>query len=267
MGLNRFDRIRIHRRNVTEMADAKDEGRLEQFAAELTGERRREILWSLVESVQLVDAMDALDKQGCVVPKSLLERALQGPADAYLESHQSNQGRNAMFEIAIAAGAALAGSKPLLGGEPDILFEFESRRILVQCKRVLSDNAVPKRMNEAAKQLTRDLTRSCEQRDCGLIAISISRIVNHGDRMLTVPNEMALAEALRDEIDSIFKRHQKAIHDVKTPKIAGVLFQVATPSYVQDLQLFTAAQSTSIFHIPGKSDATLLEKLAGGMKF
>jgi hypothetical protein len=63
-----------------------------------------------------------------------------------------------MFEIAIAGAAALAGLMPQLGGEPDVLFEFEDRRILVQCKRVLSDNAVPKRIAEATRQLTRDLS-------------------------------------------------------------------------------------------------------------
>lgn len=157
MGLGQHDRIRIHRRNIAELARASDDDTLEQIAADMSGEKRREILWSFVESIEFVDALDALDQQGCSIPKDLLERALEGPADVYLESDKSNQGRNAMFEIAIAGAAALAGSKPTLGGEPDVVFEFENRRILVQCKRVLSDSAVPRRIGEASKQLTRDL--------------------------------------------------------------------------------------------------------------
>jgi hypothetical protein len=127
MGLDRHDRIRVHQRNITELAKATDEGTLDRISSDLTGERRREILWSYVESIELVNSLDALQKQGCSVPKTVLERALKGPADLYLEDQKSNIGRNTMFEIAIAGAAALTGLKPQLGGEPDVLFEFENR--------------------------------------------------------------------------------------------------------------------------------------------
>jgi hypothetical protein len=79
----------------------------------LVGEKRREILWYLVESIEFVDAIGALRKSGCDIPKHVLEKALQGPADAYLEDNKSNQGRNAMFEIAVAGRAAFAGLRPV----------------------------------------------------------------------------------------------------------------------------------------------------------
>src|SRR3954452_22977791 len=83
IGLTQHDRIRIHKRNITELAEAQDDGRLEQIAHALVGDKRREMLWSFVESIEFVDAIDALRKSGCDIPKHVLEKALQGPADAY----------------------------------------------------------------------------------------------------------------------------------------------------------------------------------------
>jgi hypothetical protein len=262
MDLNQHDRIRIHKRNITELAEAQDNGTLDQIASNLTGERRREILWSLVESIEFVDAIDALRKTGCDIPKSLLEKAIQGPADAYLEDDRSNQGRNAMFEIAVAGRVASAGLQPRLGGEPDVFFEFEKRRIFVQCKRVLSEKAVTKRIADAAKQLKRDLTASSDPRDCGLIAISISRLVNAGDKMLAVAAEADLRRALSGEIDKVIGRHDRVFREVRDPRTAGIFFQMATPAFVEQLGLFTVAQSATIYHIPGKPDAGLLRAIA-----
>jgi hypothetical protein len=261
-GLKQHDRIRIHRRNFTELAEAQDNGKLDQIASNLTGEKRREILWSFVESIEFVDAIEALRKAGCDIPRDVLEKALEGPSDAYLEDDRSNQGRNAMFEISMAGRAAFAGLQPRLGGEPDVFFEFENHRILVQCKRVLSENAIAKRISDAAKQLKRDLAASSNPRDCGLIAISISRLVNPGDKMLVVAAEADLRGALNHEVNKVIQRHDHVFRSVKDPKIAGILLQMATPAFVEEYGLFTVAQSATVYHIPGKSDAGLLQAMA-----
>lgn len=266
MDLNQHDRMRVHKRNISELADAQDRGSLDQIVSGLSGEKRREILWSFVESIEFVDAIDALRKRGCDVPRSLLEKALEGPPDAFLEDNKSNQGRNAMFEIAVAGWVASAGLDPHIGGEPDVFFEFEKRAIFVQCKRVLSSNAITKRISEAANQLKRDLTKSSEPRDCGLIAICVSRLINPGDKMLAVGAEADLRRALRSEIDAVIARHERAFRDVKHPRIAGILFHMATPAFVKERPLFTVAQSATVYHIPGKSDAALLKEIADIVK-
>lgn len=266
MGLDQYDRIRIHQRNITELADATDNGTLDQIAGNLTGEKRREILWSFVESIEFVDALESLRRIGCDIPRDLLEKALGGPADAYLEDDKSNQGRNIMFELSISGRVALAGLRPHLGGEPDVVFEFEGRRIFVQCKRVLSENAVAKRIGEASKQLKRDLAASSDPRDCGLIAISLSRIVNRGDQMLAVATPDDLERALNGEVNRVIREHDRILRGVKDPKIAGAFFHIATPAFVERRGLFTAAQSATIYHMPGKSDAALLRKLASVIK-
>jgi hypothetical protein len=266
MGLRQHDRIRIHKRNLTELAAALDNGTLNKIAGDLVGEKRREILWSFVESIEFVDAIDALRSQRCEIPRNILERALQGPSDAYLEDNRSNQGRNAMFEIALAGRVALAGLKPRLGGEPDVFFEFEGRRIFIQCKRVLSENALDKRIGDAVRQLKRDLANSSDPRDCGLIAVSISRIINPGDKMLIVATEDALRRVLNNETDKVIELHEHMFRSVGNAKTAGIILQVATPAFVENYSLFTVAQSATVYHIPGKSDAGLLKSMAGVVK-
>ncbi|MGO9893231.1 MAG: hypothetical protein ACLPX8_03330 [Bryobacteraceae bacterium] len=132
IGLNQYDRIRIHKRNITELAEVQDNGTLDRVASSLAGEKRREILWSFVESIEFVDAIDASRKSGADIPKHVLEKALQGPPDPYLEDNRSNQGRNAMFEIAIAGRAAhaqFADAAPARGTIEGIsLFAVETRR-------------------------------------------------------------------------------------------------------------------------------------------
>ncbi len=221
MDLNQHHRIRIHLRHLTELAEATDRGTLAQITNNLTGGQRREILWSFVESIKFVDAVDALQKQSCDIPKAVLMKEIKGPPDACLEDDKSNQGRNAMFELWVAGRVAFAGLEPRLGGEPDESFEFENRRMLVPCKRVLSESAVAKRIGEAALQLDRDLALSADPKDCGVIAISISRLINPRNKMLTVATDTDLQSALSREIDKVIERHAQVCRGVKHPKTGG----------------------------------------------
>lgn len=155
-GLNQqTDRIRRNRRDVAALADAFEEGRLDKFINESGDDRRRELMWSLAESMEFLDSIEALRTQECEVPNRVLEAALDGPADFLAESEKSNRGRNTMFEIAIAGRLARAGLHPTLGGEPDVYTDFNDRRIFIQCKRVFSETAMSNRLRDAAKQLRR----------------------------------------------------------------------------------------------------------------
>ena len=53
-----------HTKGLEKLAEATDRGALAQITNNLTGGQRREILWSFVESIEFVDAVDALQKRG-----------------------------------------------------------------------------------------------------------------------------------------------------------------------------------------------------------
>ena len=66
---------------------------------------------------------------------------------------------------------------------------------------------------------------------------------------------------MRREIDALIAEHEAVCKDVRDPRIAGILFHVATPSFVEKIKLFTVAQSATVYPIRGKSDASLLRPL------
>jgi len=221
-----------------------------------------ELLWSMVESTEFIEATTALRDRNCDIPNALLETALKGPVDPYLESPDSSKGRNAMFEIALAGRFASAGLDPVIGGEPDIYFKFNSRNILVQCKRVLSNSAVEKRVREAARQLERDLGQRLEPADCGIIAVSVSKLINPGDKVLVVSNVDQIRSQLRFETELIFRANQNSLRSAGHPKIAGAYLEIVTPAFVLDFDMNAKAGYGALFHVHGKPDGPLLRKLA-----
>lgn len=265
-GLNhQTDRVRRNRADVAQLTDAFEAGRLDRFIKDAGDDRRRELMWSLAESMEFVDSVEALQAQNCEMPNSVVQKALDGPANPLDESETSNLGRNTMFEIALAGRLARAGLRPTLGQEPDIHVEYNQRNIFIQCKRVFSAAAVAKRLGDAAKQLKRDLGRSCSQRDCGIIAISVSRVFNPGDKLLAARDEGGVRDKLHAEIDGIIRANIKNYRDVKEPKIAGVLYHLSTPAYLEGVGMYMGAHSVTVVHIEGKSDRALLENLAGSL--
>ena len=265
-GLNQqMDRIRRNRTDVGQLSDAFDEGRLDKFIAAAGDDRRRELMWALAESMEFVDSVEALRQQGCEIPERVLRTALDGPADLLSETERSNAGRNTMFEIAMAGRLARAGLHPTLGEEPDVYVEYNRRKIFMQCKRVFSAAAVSRRLVDAARQLRRDLGKSCSPHDCGIIAISVSRLFNPGDKLLVARGEDGLREKLHAEIDGLIRANIKDYRDVKEPKIVGVLYHLSTPAFLEGVRMYIGAHSVTVVHIDGKSDKALLHDLAGSL--
>ena len=98
-------------------------------------------------------------------------------------------------------------------------------------------------------------------RSCGIVAISISRIFNQGDKLLVVRNEAALRQKLNEEVDVVRNRCLRRYKDLNDPRIAGVLYHVSTPAYLEEIGLYMAAHSVTIHPIPFKADSTLLKAL------
>lgn len=260
-GLEQLDRIRRNKADIAILADAFEEGRLCEAISETTDDRRRELMWSLAESTEFVDSIDGLRRQGCEIPTSVLRAALEGPADLQSETEKSNRGRNTMFEIAVAGRLARSGFSPRLGEEPDVFVEFNRRRVFIQCKRMFSEKGISKRLFDAGRQLKRDLGRSSDPRDCGVIAISVSRVFNKGDKLPKYADEDSLRQKLRDEISSIRSAAGATYRHVTEPKVAGVFYDLATPAFLESKGLYMAAHSVTVAKIPLRSDHALLEDL------
>src|ERR1039458_4131764 len=109
-GFTQRNRLRIYRENLIEMRDTDDVEMLHSQVQKQ--ERMSEMLTSCFEGFELSDALTTLLDNNVAIPDELLKRSLDGHADAAQETVKSNQGRNAMFELSIAAAVARKGLKP-----------------------------------------------------------------------------------------------------------------------------------------------------------
>jgi len=223
-------------------------------------------MWSFVEGFEFADALASLEDQGSSIPRELLERALSGPADPSLENDRNNLGRNTTFEVVLAGDLAAAGLKPTLGSEPDVITELSGRRLLIACKRSLHSETVRTQIEAAAKALGRRLETEGNPRDCGLIAVSVTRVFTTGEKVLEVSHETQVRDYLDGELRALIAQHEQVWRTIKSPKIAGLLFHISTPGYVIEEKLLITAAHTLIVHIAGKSDAALLEDLGRSLQ-
>lgn len=85
-----------------------------------------------------------------------------------------------MFELSIGAMLARQGFNPVFSEcNPDIEFQFANRRILIECKRILSHPRTQDAIDSGVRQLRKQV--NCSKGDVALVAVNISREFYRGD--------------------------------------------------------------------------------------
>jgi len=258
-GFTQHNRLRIYRENLIEMRDA-DAEKAERIRN--TG-RMTEILASYVEGFELSEALRSLIDGGVEIPDELLKRALDGHADAAQETAKSSHGRNAMFELSIAAAVARQGVKPMLNlDKPDLEFEFDGHRVSMECKRVMSENGLEEAISGGVRQLRKKV--EVDANGVGVVAVNISRVFNRGDGWWVVPNEANPVEILAVMIrDVIIKPREAVILRYREAAVRGILFYAAGPFEV-DGRARTIARTAVL--VPLNPNDALLRGLAQVLK-
>lgn len=234
-GITQRNRLRVYRDNLIAMSNRERTVAAANLFAEIKkAGRLAEILASYVEGTKIVDALTCLRARQVDIPDELLRRALDGAADASCESKKNNQGRNAMFELSIGAMLARENLAPKFStGNPDLEFRFEHRRILVECKRVLSVERILPATAEGIRQLRKQVKPS--NGELGIVAVNISRTFYRGDGYWEAPANAdphgILSEMIRQFIDS----KSEEILQKRDAAATGALFYAAAPFRVEGL--------------------------------
>jgi hypothetical protein len=241
-GITQRNRLRIYRENVIAMRDReKAIGVAEVFTEVQKVGRLTEILASYVEGYEFVDALMCLRAAQVDIPDELLRRALEGTTDASRESPKNNQGRNAMFELSIGAMLARVGLKPQLGTDnPDVEFRFEDRRVLVECKRVLSAERTLDAISEGIRQLRKTVNPS--DGELGLVAVNISRVFYRGDGHWEAPANSDVREVLAGMIRYFIDTKRDGVLRKKDTAATGAFFYAAAPFRIEGMG-YTPARS------------------------
>ena len=241
-GITQRNRLRIYRENVIAMRDReKAIGVAEVFTEVQKVGRLTEILASYVEGYEFVDALMCLRAAQVDIPDELLRRALEGTTDASRESPKNNQGRNAMFELSIGAMLARDNLKPKLSTDnPDVEFRFEDRRVLVECKRVLSAERTLDAISEGIRQLRKTVNPS--DGELGLVAVNISRVFYRGDGHWEVPANSDVREVLAGMIRYFIDTKRDGVLRKKDTAATGAFFYAAAPFRIEGMG-YTPARS------------------------
>lgn len=259
-GITQRNRLRIYRENLIAMRDReKTIGDAEVFAEVRNAGRLTEILASYVEGYEFVDALTCLRAAQVDIPDELLRRALEGTPDASRESPRNNQGRNAMFELSIGAMLARDNLRPTLSTDnPDVAFGFEDRRVLVECKRVLSAERTLDAISEGIRQL-RNTVKTSES-ELGLVAVNISRVFYRGDGHWEAPANSDAREVLAAMIRSFLDSIRDGILRKNDSAASGAFFYAAAPFRVEGVG-YTPARS-GMFCAFDRNRNELLARLA-----
>lgn len=136
-----------------------------------------------------------------------------------------------MFELSLAADWKNAGNQVEVG-EPDIKLRAPAALFQTECKRPFSENSVRRNIEDAASQLGKELNRPGNENDCGIIAISLSRVFTKGNLGCFAPagiGKEVIGEALAEMLDENTQQWGLKRFREMHPRIVAVMFHLAAP--------------------------------------
>jgi hypothetical protein len=262
-GVRRQNRFQLYRQNIAWLhAHDLDEDRARVHADFEKRGRVTEVLSTFVETIEMVETISTLMEAQITVPVELLRRAFSGPLDTFREDAGSNQARNAMFELTMGAMGARCGLSPVLSiANPDVQFDFENRRVSVECKRVISESKVLERIEEGIEQLTKSVRPGTD--DVGIVAISLAKLFNPGDRIAVVPEGAHPNAMFSQELYQLLHRAEPVLARLTEPPVTAILFYLSSPCYVSGAG-YTRASCGTIFPM-NLDEQRFLSRLASNL--
>jgi hypothetical protein len=186
-------------------------------------------VFGLTEALEFCTVYEAFkDLPGELIrPKIML--ALSGPMTIQSETPRNSRPRNTMFELFLAADWKRNGLDVDLG-DPDIILHVGDHVFNVECKRPYGSAGLYDNLRSARNQLWRKTDVSRHRH--GLIAISISRLVNPGSKLFYC-RSMEDKPQLGDRMEAVLKDQRAEIARLEpSPAYCGILFHAVTPADV-----------------------------------
>jgi hypothetical protein len=252
LGLRRGpDRLQILQAKLREIEQARVQNR---SASLNTRSDIVDLVWSVVEGQEFADIYKGINGYDEQTVKVLMQKAFNGPLNPSLETKNTNEGRNTVFELRLGANLRRAGACVKLGEQADLLIDYAGAHVYIECKRPLHQHKVRRRVTEARKQLQERFKTDPHHLVVGLVAISVSRTVNPGSKMFIVDEAEALHE-LEGEISRLHHQYSADYNQLVDPRLLGIVYHLFTPAYVKKNQLLTSASQVAIFLAPWSMQA------------
>jgi hypothetical protein len=219
---------------------------------------------ALAEACELVLRDPFLRANVSDILRRKLRDALQGPVLPTTEDKNTNHGRNILFELNLAAKLWTVGIMPTLGEHPDLSCEIDGKKLLIACKRPLTEGGGRNTIMAARTSLVRESKRD-RPGTRGVIALSIGKLVSGGGPLMTTTNEATGTEGLKD----LIAEKAKTLHDNRHgTKVVGMLFHVITPVFHTETRLLGLQEQTNAYPLAAEDsgDWRAMRALAAGLE-
>ncbi|KPL00628.1 MAG: hypothetical protein AMJ90_07940 [candidate division Zixibacteria bacterium SM23_73_2] len=271
IGLNiPFDKSRFgqYEKNVELLDEHYKKGEVKELLRRTDFE---DIVVSLNESTELVEIYEQLKYLNPELLRKKLKLIIGGPFLTKNESSEkgTNLARNIFYELYTMAVLKHAGFEILPELPSDVAFTFESKIILFECKRPQTKGSVESNFFKAVKQLTKNLNSLNELNSKGIVSISVSKILNRGDKLLIGRDQNNLANKIDSILGEIVRENKYLYKKVIDPRIIGVFYHLNTPAVNQQKNELINVQQIMIDNIClfNSSDYLIIERMASLLVF
>lgn len=220
---------------------------------------------TVTESTELGDLEPFLRTVNSSIAATKLVHVLGGPVLPSDEDSNTNQPRNLLFELNLASKLWRAGFPPALGEHPDLTIEVGEKRFLIQCKRPFSQRSARRCFQDAKAQLRRDL-EGAPVGSRGVIALSLSRLLNPGDQLLIYSSEERARREVADRLVALGEGIVGRKHPGK--HVVGMIGHLITAGIDESARLRMVIQQTAVhaFAKPGSLDDAAFRSMYEGLE-
>lgn len=205
-------------------------------------------VFSHTELAELASALEFVKTQDTAMARLKLEKILKGPLLTSDENTTNNEARNTVFELNLGSLLSRGGFKVKLKENPDLVATKYKRNYFIQAKRVYSENGIEKNINEAYTQLKRDLIGK-DKNTFGVIAISITRAITDGNKLLEAGSEKSGLARLSGELLQIIDDYKHCWKKIPEKNIIAVILHISCTSHIKDEGLFSFANYHTLTNI------------------
>lgn len=190
---------------LKELRDAHTKNQLKDF---FEGKDARTYIIAPIDALAFIDIYKAFNhlKPHESLPKTKLQKAINGPYLSEDEDLENNESRNILFELELASVFQKRGIN--ITSFDDFGFNFQGVRVLVECKRPVNKTTLVSNINYAAQKLNRQIDNS-QQESRGLIAIAVDKIFGVDKGILDVKTTSQMENAVDNSMMSLISQHRE----------------------------------------------------------
>ena len=229
----RIDRNRVseYRRTFRTIAEHAKSGTVDALANSIDFAEQADSFHDVSELIFIHQQLGGCDSP---VFKRALAQAVNGPSPLATERPQTSDGRNKVFELAMAAQLHAAGLTPQFAEPDDAVITLASAKCRVGCKRIQGENSLAENIEKASSQLKRRLNQETSTDARALIAIDISKTVNiDGALYFSVMSADQLNRKINEYLREFLKRNERIVTKDLDSRIFGVVLYLRTPAVIE----------------------------------